>query len=379
MTTLFNSISVRNNHVRNRIGMSPMSMYASQSGHISDFEPIHYAARAMGGTGLVFTGTAAVLPEGRITPNDPGIWNDNFIDGLKRVAQSIKMFGATAGIQIGHAGRKASTTVPWHGGGPKQDGRSLTEKEGAWQTVGVTNAPYGADKSHTPQALDNESIFEIITAFGNAARRANEAGFDVLELHASHGYLMHQFYSPITNTRQDEWGGSFDNRVRLTLMIIDEVRKHWPLSKSLILRIAMDDFHNNGWNCDDAICLAKLAYLRGVDGFDLMSFGTIAPNGDVPWGAPFMQNHARQLRNALPNALIMFSAQSAPDMKTNPNAIAEIIDSGVADIVLLGRQLLADPNWPSKAANALGSEKVLLPNQYEHWLSGRLNTEYDLA
>jgi 2,4-dienoyl-CoA reductase-like NADH-dependent reductase (Old Yellow Enzyme family) len=371
MTQLFQPLALKSQVISNRIGMSPMSMYTATDGIVGGFDSIHYGARAMGGAGLVFTGTAAVLANGRITPKDPGIWDDEFISGLANIAQSIKEFGGTAGIQIGHAGRKASTTVPWQGGGPKQDGRSLTEEEGAWETVAPSALAFGADKTHTPKALQHDEILDIIQAFGLAAKRANEAGFDVLEIHGGHGYLLNQFYSPLTNKRMDEWGGSFAGRIKLTLAVIKEVRRFWPENKPLILRFAMDDFHTGGWNTTDALSLAKLAVEHGVDGFDLMSFGTIAPGGNVPWDKPFIREHAKLLKATLPNTMVMFSAQSAPDMRTEPAHIAELVDSGDADVVLLGRQLLANAHWPSEAASELAPEKILLPNQYEHWLTGR--------
>ncbi|MEM9764533.1 MAG: hypothetical protein AAF968_18840 [Pseudomonadota bacterium] len=371
MSKLFDTLTLRSITLRNRTGLSPMSMYAATDGIAGAFEPVHYGARALGGVGLVFTGTAAVAAEGRITPGDPGLWDDAQVPALAAVAQAIKAGGGTSGIQIGHAGRKASTTVPWQGGAPKSDGRSLTDVEGAWPTVAPSAIAYGGDKTHTPREMTEAEIATVPDAFAAAARRADVAGFEVLEIHAAHGYLLHQFYSPISNHRTDDWGSGFDNRVRLVLDVIRAVRAVWPAEKPLALRFAMEDFHEGGWTAEDGLELARRAIAAGVDLLDPMSFGGIAAGGAAPWGTPFTADHARTLKDALPGTAVAASAQTAPGFETDPAAVEALVADGAMDIVLLGRQLLADPHWPARAAAALGDDRLLLPPQYEHWLTGR--------
>lgn len=380
MAHLFDPLVIRGTTLRNRIGLSPMSMYSATTGHSGAFEPIHYGARAMGGAGLVFTGTAAVLPEGRITLGDPGLWDNDQIAPLADVVDAICLGGGMPAIQIGHAGRKAATTIPWQGGDPKSDGRSLTQAEGAWQTFGPMAEAYGGNKTLVPAALEDTEIAQTIDAFADAARRADRAGFEVLELHGAHGYLLHSFYSPVTNGRTDAWGGSFEARVRLTLEVIRAVRAVWPAHKPLALRLAMDDFHPGGWTPDDGVALARLAVAEGVDILDPMSFGGVADGGAPDWSRNFTAEHAEALKEALPQAVIVGSAQTAPGFNTDPNAVEMLVADGPFDAVLLGRQLLTDPNWPAKAASALRDDRLMLPANYEHWLTGRVATaQTDLA
>lgn len=372
MSKLFDPLTIRGVTLRNRVGLSPMSMYSATEGHSGPFDSIHYGARAMGGAGLVLTGTVAVLPKGRITPGDPGLWTDTQIVPLTQVADAIRAGGGTPGIQIGHAGRKAATTIPWQGGAPKSDGRSLTDAEGAWPTVGPMAEAYGGDKTSVPTALDEEGVTRIIAAFAEAAGRADRAGFEVLELHAAHGYLLHSFYSPLTNRRRDDWGGSLKPRLRLTREVIRAVRAVWPGHKPLALRFAMDDFHENGWRPGDGLVLAKMALAEGVGILDPMSFGAIAVGGAPDWRRNFTVDHAALLKAELPSAIVLGSAQTAPDFATDPAVVEALLADGPFDAILLGRQLLADPHWPAKAAKALGDDRLLLPPQYEHWLTGRV-------
>jgi 2,4-dienoyl-CoA reductase-like NADH-dependent reductase (Old Yellow Enzyme family) len=371
MSKLFDPITIRGITIRNRIGLSPMSMYAANDGIVGMFDLVHYGARAAGGAGLVFGGTAAVLPEGRITPGDPGLWSDAHAAAMTPVTHVIRTFGGTPGLQIGHAGRKAATAVPWKGGNPRQDGRSLKDGEGGWATVAPSALAFGGDKDRLPRELTTPEIEAVLAAFGAAAKRADAAGYDVLELHGAHGYLMHSFYSPITNKREDEWGGSFDNRIRLTLKIIAAVRANWPDHKPLSLRMAIEDFQEGGWTTEDAVALARKAVAGGVDMIDAMSFGGVAWGSTVPWGTNFQRAHAAALKKALPNVIVTTSAQTASDYATAPTGIEELVSSGDMDLALLGRQLLADPQWPAKAAQALGDDRLMLPANYEHWLTGR--------
>jgi 2,4-dienoyl-CoA reductase-like NADH-dependent reductase (Old Yellow Enzyme family) len=370
MTSLFNPLTINTVTLKNRIGMSPMSMYSSIDGVPTDFDQHHYVSRAKGGTGLIFTGTVAVSPEGRITPGDPGLWTDEHIAPLAHIAKGIKQFGAVPAIQIGHAGRKASTTIPWQGGQPKSDGRSLTTQEGAWQTVAPSLGEYGADKLHQPEALSKRQIEELIEAFKLAAVRADKAGFEVLEIHAAHGYLLHEFYSPLTNKREDEYG--YQNNFGLTfpLAVVKAVRAVWPANKILAVRINMDDFHTQSMQQSDGIRLAKTLVNHGVDVLDVMSFGGIAPDSSVPWDKPFIIEQAKALKAALPETQVMISAQSTPDEGTDPHRLNQLIEEGI-DIVLMGRELLSDPYWPARAARKMGDDSTQLPAAYEHWLTGK--------
>lgn len=312
-----------------------------------------------------------MAPEGRVTLGDPGLWDDAQVAPLWALADAIRLGGATPAAQIGHARRKASTTVPWQGGSPKSDGRSLTADEGAWQAVGPSDEPYGGDKTHAPVALTEADLTGILTAFADAARRADAAGFDVLGLHGAHGYLLHSFYSPISNRRTDGWGGDFDGRIRLTLEVLRAVRAAWSYGKPLAFRLAMDDFHPGGWKPEDGVELARRAVAKGVDILDPMSFGGVADGGAPDWSRNFTAEHARLLKDAAPNAVVVASAQTAPGYDTDPAAIEALLADGTLDGVLMGRQLLADPNWPAKAATALGDDRLLLPANYEHWLTVR--------
>lgn len=375
MTTVFNAFSHPKLTLKNRLGLSPMSMYGSADGIQSQTETDHYATRAMGGTALVFTGTVAVLPEGRITPADPGLWDDSQVSALQRTADAIKRQGGVPAIQIGHAGRKASTTVPWLGGRAKQDGRSLTKQEGAWQTVAPSALSFGDNKDHMPTAMTLADIENVIKAFAAAARRADNAGFEVLEVHAAHGYLLHSFYSPLTNKREDAYGGSEANRQRLLLDVIAAVRRVWPEHKTLVLRFNMDDFCEGGMTFDDGLALAQNAVEQGVDMLDPMSFGGISPHSQAPWERNFSAEHVKALKTSMPSVPVMVSAQTQPDYATPAESLNSLLQNTQADVVLLGRQLLADPFWPSRMARVSGDTQTLLPAQYEHWLSGQVPQE----
>lgn len=371
MSKLFDPLTIGQITISNRIGLSPMSLYAAQDGAPGTIEPVHYGARAIGGSAMILTGTAAVLPEGRITPADPGLWDDSQIAGHAAIVRTIRAGGGVPGVQIGHAGRKASTTVPWLGGRPKSDGRSLTQAEGAWQTVGPTAAPYGADKTHIPHALDEAGIQRTINGFADAARRADAAGYEVLEIHAAHGYLLHAFLSPVTNRRYDAWNGALGARMRLLRAVIRAVDAAWPATKALALRMPVEDFHDGGLTVADGIAIAGMAASEGVHMVDLMSFGAVAPGAAVPWETPFTRHHARSIKTAVPHLVVAGSAQSAPGFDTDPESVADLVEAGDMDLVLLGRQLLADPHWPAKAATRLGDDRGQLPPRYEHWLTGR--------
>lgn len=378
MQHTFTPLTIRDTTLRNRIGLAPMSMYDATDGHPGRFETAHLGARAAGGAGLVLTGTVAVSPEGRITPRDPGLWHDDHVASLAAVADTIRASGSVPGIQLGHAGRKASTTVPWRGGPPGRDGRSLTEAEGAWPTVAPSPLPYGGDKNQQPAPLDARGLEQVRQKFVEATLRADRAGFEVLELHAAHGYLLHSFYSPKANRREDDWGGSFERRIRFPLEVIDAVRQAWPSRRPLMLRMTMEDFHPDGLTLEEGLALARRAVERGVDVIDPMSFGTVAPGGVLP-DEDFTLRHLRALRHAVPDAVLAASARTSPDLETDPHAIEAQLERGDLDLVLLGRQLLVDPHWPARAAVTLGAASAVLPPAYQHWLPSASSARGDRA
>ena len=377
MPSLFDQINLRDITVRNRIGLSPMSLYSGVDGEVSTFDLVHYGARAIGGAGLIFTGSVAVAADGRITPGDPGIWTDSLVNGLAGIARVIREAGATPGIQLGHAGRKASTTIPWRGGEPKSEGRDLTDVDGGWETMAPSPIAFGGNRGRVPREMSVRDIQNVVEQFAAAAKRADEAGFDVLQLHAGHGYLLHQFYSPFTNKRTDAYGGSFENRIRLLREAVHAVRDLWPQGKPLVVRLTIDDYLPGGWTSDEAIKTSEILMDDGVDMIDLMSFGGLAPGAEVPWGTDFTVAHAEEFRNQSPQVPVTFSAQTAIDFHTAASDLDELVVSGCADMVLLGRQLLIDPHFPVRLAGSLGQEQQLLPSNYEHWLSGQSNgTEF---
>lgn len=378
MSALFQPLPLRGVTIRNRIGMSPMSMYSAKGGYVGPLDAVHYGARAIGGAGLVFTGTVAVSPEGRITPGDPGLWEDAQTDGLQNIATLIRMAGATSGIQIGHAGRKASTAIPWQGGEPKGEGRSLNDDEGGWPTLAPSSLAFGGNRTKLPHELTSGEIQRIIDDFVAASVRAKAAGFDVLELHGGHGYLLHSFYSPISNQRQDQYGGTFEERITFPLEVVRAVRAVWPSDRPLAFRLTMDDFLAGGWTVEEGAELARRLVGEGVDLLDLMSFGGIAAGCQVPWGSNFTAEHAKLLKAALPQTTVSVSAQTDSSYKTAPEAIAKLVDSRVSDLVLLGRQLLVEPHFPARAAGILGLEHAVLPANYEHWTTGR-QSDFDFS
>jgi 2,4-dienoyl-CoA reductase-like NADH-dependent reductase (Old Yellow Enzyme family) len=350
MPHLFEPFRLRDVTLRNRIGVSPMCQYSSLDGFANDWHLVHLGARAIGGAGLIVAEATAVEARGRISPNDLGIWQDAHIDGLARVTAFIKSHGAAAGIQLAHAGRKASTARPWDGG------KALDAASGGWRdVVGPSASPFG-DGYVTPSALDVAQIAAVIAAFRDAARRADAAGFDLIELHAAHGYLLHSFYSPLSNTRTDAYGGAFDNRIRLTLEVIRAVRAVWPQHKPLALRISATDWVDGGWTLDDSVLLAKRAAALGVDLIDCSSGGA-APNITIPVGPGYQVPLSERVRREaqVPCATVgMISTAQHAD---------EIVRNERADIVLLGRELLRDPHWPLRAAHTLGQTSPA-PLQY---------------
>jgi 2,4-dienoyl-CoA reductase-like NADH-dependent reductase (Old Yellow Enzyme family) len=327
-----------------------MCQYSAEEGFANDWHMVHLGSRAVGGAGLVIAEATAVSPEGRISPGDLGIWLDDHIPALSRIAAFIQEQGAVAGIQIAHAGRKASHDAPWHGGG------FLSEQEGGWKTVGPSALPFAAGDS-LPHALTPEGLENVIIDFHSAAKRALEAGFKVLEIHAAHGYLLHEFLSPLSNFRSDEYGGSFENRIRLLVEVTEAVRRVWPEELPLFVRISATDWVEGGWTPGDSVELASVLKDKGVDVIDCSTGGNV-PNAQIPAGpnyqVPFAEKVKREAGVMTGAVGIITSAQQAE----------EIIQKGQADFVLLAREMLRDPYFPMHAAQQLGVE-IKWPVQYE--------------
>jgi 2,4-dienoyl-CoA reductase-like NADH-dependent reductase (Old Yellow Enzyme family) len=346
---LFAPLQLRSIKFANRIGVSPMCQYSSEDGFANDWHLVHLGSRAQGGAGLVLVEASSVLREGRITPSDLGIYADEHVSGLARIAQFLHTQGVRAGIQLAHAGRKASMSSPFRGE------RLLAPGEGGWQPVGpsaIAFAPHYA----VPEALDQTGIDRIIRAFARAAERASEAGFDFIEIHAAHGYLLHEFLSPLANHRTDAYGGSFDNRVRLPLAVVDAVRAAWPMRLPLFVRISATDWAEGGWSVDESVAFASRLRDRGVDLVDVSSGGQV-PNAKIPVAPAFQTPFAARIRSesAIPTAAV--------GLITEPDQANKILDEGHADLIFLARAMLRDPYWPLHAAAALG-ESASWPVQY---------------
>ena len=347
---LFSPFKLRSVEFSNRIGVSPMCQYSSQDGFATDWHLVHLGSRAQGGAGLVMLEAAAVTPEGRISPGDLGIWKDEHIPELRRIAEFVHSQGARTGMQLAHAGRKASTASPFAGHG------LVLPADGGWQPVAPSAIAFAPTDYAVPTALDYAGITAVVEAFRNAARRALEAGFDFVEIHAAHGYLLHQFLSPLANQRADEYGGSFENRARLTLEVVDAVRGEWPEHLPLFVRISATDWAEGGWNPDDSVALARLMRAHGVDLVDVSSGGMV-PGVKIPLEPGYQVSFAGRIRREAG------VAAAAVGLITEPEQANVIIAEGEADLVFLARAELRDPYWPVHAAAALG-EKASWPVQY---------------
>lgn len=347
---LFSPLSIREVEFRNRITVSPMCQYSSVDGLASDWHFVHLGSRAVGGAGLVFTEAAAVEPGGRISPDDLGIWENKHIEPLARIARFLDAQGAVAGIQLAHAGRKASTSAPWKGGGP------IDESGGGWRPIFAPSAIPFDTGYQVPQALDQAGIARIACCFADAVARSLEAGFRVVEIHAAHGYLLHEFLSPLSNKRDDQYGGTFDNRVRLVCEVTEAVRRVWPERLPLFVRISATDWAVGGWTIEDSVALARRLAPLGVDVVDCSS-GGLVPHARIPAGPGYQVPFAERIRR---EANIMTGAVG---MITSPEQADQIIRNGQADTVLFARQLLRDPYWPLHAAHALRQD-VVWPPQY---------------
>lgn len=349
MADLFSSLTIRDITFRNRIAVSPMCEYSSDDGFANDWHLVHLGSRAVGGAGLVLTEAAAVEPRGRISPDDLGIWKDEHIEMLARITRFVRAHGGVAGMQLAHAGRKGSTRVPWEGGA------AIPEAEGGWQNLAPSPIPFRPGEP-MPAELTHVEIGEIVASFAAAARRALAAGFQVVEIHAAHGYLIDEFLSPLSNQRTDKYGASFDGRIRFALEVAAAVRGVWPESLPLFMRISAVDWVEGGWQIDDSVELARRLKPLGVDLIDCSS-GGVVPYAKIQVGPAYQTPFAERVRR---DANILTGAVG---MITEPQQADAIVRKGRADMVLLAREFLRDPYWALHAAKALGASADP-PKQY---------------
>src|SRR5271166_3494209 len=338
---LFSTFRLRGIELKNRIAVSPMCEYSAKDGHPTSWHLVHLGSRAVGGAALVFTEATGVQNIGRISPGDTGIYLDSHVEVWRPIAQFIREQGAVAGIQLAHAGRKASTAAPWLCGGP------IAASDGGWQAVAPSALPF--DNGYAiPKALTTPEIDQIVADFVTASRRALQAGFQVVEIHAAHGYLLHEFYSPLTNQRTDEYGGSLENRIRLLLRVTKAVREIWPDQQPVFVRISATDWKEGGWDIEQSVELCRRLKGLGVDLVDVSSGGAV-PGVSIPAGPGYQTGFAATIRRETG------IATGAVGMISAPEQAETIIASGQAAIVLLAREMLRDPYWPRRAAKALGA------------------------
>ena len=350
MSKLFFSLKIRSIELKNRIAVSPMCQYSSVNGFPNDWHLVHLGSRAVGGAGLIFTEATAVSPEGRISPDDAGIWNDDQANAYKRITSFIKSQNSVPGIQLAHAGRKASTYSPWKGSG------KVAVENGGWQTIAPSAIPF-ADNFPHPKEMDDNDIKLVIDQFKEAALRSIEAGFKVIELHFAHGYLVHEFCSPISNQRKDNYGGSLENRCRLAIEITKSVREVIPDGTPLFVRISSTDWVEGGWDIDQSVQLTKWLKEVGVDLIDCSSGGNV-PNAKIPASPGYQIPFAEKIKNEVG------ILTGGVGLITTAEQAEEIISSGRADIVLLAREMLRDPYWALHSAKKLNVDLTDWPNQY---------------
>jgi 2,4-dienoyl-CoA reductase-like NADH-dependent reductase (Old Yellow Enzyme family) len=349
---LFTPLTIRGVTLRNRIAVSPMCEYSSTEGFANDWHVVHLGSRAVGGAGLVMTEATAVTADGRISPEDLGLWNDSHIPVLARIARFVEEQGAIAGVQLAHAGRKASTYRPW----AARSG-AVAVQDGGWRPVWAPSAISFSKDYPEPTALDSAGIAAVVAAFAAAARRVLAAGFHVIEIHAAHGYLLQEFLSPLSNHRTDAYGGSFEGRTRLVCEVVSAVREVWPIDRPLFARLSATEWVDGGWTLDDSIALARLLGPLGVDLVDCSSGGN-TPTVQAPIGAGYQVPLAAAVRRE--GAV----ATGAVGLITDPAQADMIIRHNEADLVFLAREFLRDPYWPLHAARALGVD-VPWPAQYQ--------------
>lgn len=350
MAILFSPYTIKSITLRNRIVVSPMCQYSSVDGFANNWHLVHLGTRAVGGAALIIQEATAVLPEGRISYADMGIWQDEHILKLKEITDFIQQQGAVAGIQLAHAGRKASAETAWNGG------RQIKEGKDSWQTVAPSAIPFH-EKDNMPAALSIAGIKNIVIAFKEAARRALQAGFKVIELHAAHGYLIHEFYSPLSNKRTDDYGGRFENRIRFLLEILEAVQTEWPADLPLFVRISATDWVPDGWTIEDSVALSKILKSKGVDLIDASSAANI-PKAPIPVGPGYQVPLAAQIRKD------SGMQTGAVGLITGATQAEEILKKGSADLIFLARALLRNPYFPLEAAKELGVT-IDWPKQYE--------------
>jgi len=351
---LFTPLNLRGVTLRNRIGVSPMCQYSCEDGLLNDWHLVHLGARAIGGAGLIHVEATAVETRGRITPWDSGLWSDRHIEPLARITRFLKQHGAIPAVQLAHAGRKAGTARPW-----EDKGRSLTDAEGGWEPIAPSALAFGGNIVRAPRAMTADDIRAVQEAFHAAAARAVEAGFEWLELHAGHGYLLHSFYSPLANRRTDGYGGCFENRIRFLIETARATREAWPDTYPLAVRLSCTDWVEGGWTIEDSVALAGRLKAEGVDLIDCSSAFNTPDIGAVPFGTGFQVPFAERIRKEAG------VATAAVGYITQAMQADEIIRNGRADVVMMAREMLRNPYWPLQSARALHQNKAVeLPVQY---------------
>ena len=348
MSKLFSSLAIKNIKLKNRIVVSPMCQYSANDGFTNDWHLVHLGSRAIGGAGLIISEATAVSPEGRITPGDTGIWKDDHIEGFRRITRFIHEHGSIAGIQLAHAGRKASCAAPWDGG------KQLTESEGGWRTVAPSALPFNPE-DRVPSVLDETGIQKVIADFKAAALRALQAGFKVIEIHGAHGYLLFEFLSPLSNHRTDQYGGKFENRIRLLLQVVEAVRSVWPDENPLFVRISTTDWVEGGWTPEESVQLASVLKTKSVDLIDCSSGGNVA-HAKIPTGPGFQVPFSEAIRKT-------GILTGTVGLITSASQAEQILEEDRADLVFFARELLRNPYLPLIAAHEFG-ENIDWPVQY---------------
>jgi 2,4-dienoyl-CoA reductase-like NADH-dependent reductase (Old Yellow Enzyme family) len=349
--SLFDPLSLRGVTLRNRIAVSPMCQYSSDDGFATDWHLVHLGQFAVGGAAAVLTEAIAVTADGRISQQDLGIWKDEHVEFLSRIGKFVKAQGAVWGAQLAHAGRKASTIRPWEGGGP------APVDAGGWTPIHAPSAlPFDA-AYQTPVALNAAGIVNVVTAFKNAAARALAAGMEMIEIHAAHGYLLHQFLSPLSNQRTDDYGGSFENRTRLVREVLTAVRTVWPERLPISVRLSATDWTEGGWTPDETVALSRILREEGADIIDVSTGGNVAV-AKIPIGAGYQVAFAERVRRE------GGIHSGAVGLITSPQQADTIVRTGQADVVFMARELLRDPHWPLRAARELRHD-IAWPPQYE--------------
>lgn len=347
---LLSPLTIKDITIKNRIAISPMCQYSSVDGFANDWHLVHLGSRSVGGSGLIIQEATAVSPEGRITPSDLGLYNDEHIEKLKSITTFIHQQGAVAGIQLAHAGRKASCAIPWNGG------KQLNESEGGWTTVAPSAIAFNHEEN-SPQSLDASGIKKVIADFKTAAERAVIAGYKVIEIHAAHGYLIHQFLSPLSNQRTDDYGGSFENRIRLLLDVVKTVQTIWPQNLPLLVRISATDWAEGGWNIDEAVKLSAILKEQGVDLIDCSSGGLVS-YAKIPAAPGYQVTFSERIKK---EAGILTGAVG---LITDVNQAEDILANDKADLILIARASLRDPHFALHAARILGDD-IEWPLQYQ--------------